>query len=357
MKLLTFIIAIALGLGTQSVALASSKHDHHHEESHGHDEASHESTDEDDHNHHDEEDSHEDDHDHHDEADSHEHDEENDHEAHEDEHEHEEEQVSTIEDAMAKDVGIMTAKARAQTLHQSIVLYGKLVTASEQLSHVRARYSGLIKSVSYSIGDNVKQGSVLARVESNESLKTYSLKAPINGTIIQRHANKGEVTQDQVLFSIANFATLWAELRIYPMQQSLVTKDQPVKLEVNGEHTTGTIEHIIPILDKPYQIARVKIDNSKLGWAPGTLSESQVIVDEFPVKLAVKKLGIQTIGDDQGVFVQSGSEYRFTPLVLGRGDQQYVEVISGLIPGQRYVTENSYLIKADIEKSEAEHDH
>lgn len=320
MKFCTFIIAIAFGLGTQSVAFASAEHDHHHEEAL-------------------------------------EYDEENDHEAHENEHEHEEEQASTIEDAMANEVGITTAKARAQTLHQSTVLYGNLTTAPEQLSHVRARYSGLIKSVSYSKGDRVKQGSVLARVESNESLKTYSIKAPINGTIIQRHANTGEVTQDQVLFAIADFDTLWAELRIYPMQQSLVTQGQRVTLEVNGKQTEGTIEHIIPILDKPYQIARVKIDNSQLGWVPGTLIESHVIVDEFSVKLAVEKLGIQTIGEEQGVFVQSGNEYRFTPLALGRSDQHFVEVLTGLIPGQRYVTENSYLIKADIEKSEAEHDH
>ncbi|MCG8314177.1 MAG: efflux RND transporter periplasmic adaptor subunit [Pseudomonadales bacterium] len=321
MKLLTFIIVIAVGLATRSVALASPKHDHHHQHSHAHGEA-HESTDD-----------------------------ENNHEAHENE------QASTIEDAMAKEVGIITAKARAQTLHQRIVLYGKLATASEQLSHVRARYTGLIKSVSCSIGDSVKQGSILAQVESNESLKTYSINAPINGIVIQRHANKGEITQNQVLFSIANFDTLWAELRIYPMYQSLVAKGQHVKLEVNGEYTTATVEHIIPILDKPYQMARVKIDNSQLGWAPGTLTESHIIVNEFPVNLAVEKLGIQTIGEDQGVFVQSGNEFRFSPLVLGRSDQQYVEVISGLIPGQRYVTENSYLIKADIEKSEAEHNH
>jgi len=34
-----------------------------------------------------------------------------------------------------------------------------------------------------------------------------------------------------------------------------------------------------------------------------------------------------------------------------------VEVLSGLQPGQRYVTGNSYLIKADILKSGASHDH
>jgi cobalt-zinc-cadmium efflux system membrane fusion protein len=32
-------------------------------------------------------------------------------------------------------------------------------------------------------------------------------------------------------------------------------------------------------------------------------------------------------------------------------------VLGGLEPGTEYVTENSYIIKADIEKSGASHDH
>jgi cobalt-zinc-cadmium efflux system membrane fusion protein len=55
--------------------------------------------------------------------------------------------------------------------------------------------------------------------------------------------------------------------------------------------------------------------------------------------------------------VKNNTEYVFTPLQLGRSDMDYVEVIAGLKPGQWYVTTNSYLLKADIEKSEAEHAH
>ncbi len=44
-------------------------------------------------------------------------------------------------------------------------------------------------------------------------------------------------------------------------------------------------------------------------------------------------------------------------LELGRQDETWVEVLSGLKPGVQYVAENSYLIKADIEKSGASHEH
>ena len=75
------------------------------------------------------------------------------------------------------------------------------------------------------------------------------------------------------------------------------------------------------------------------------------------MELAVEKTGLQTLDEEQGVFVKQGDEYRFTPLVTGDSDEQYIEVLSGLLTGQLYVTKNSYLIKADIEKSEAEHEH
>ena len=68
-------------------------------------------------------------------------------------------------------------------------------------------------------------------------------------------------------------------------------------------------------------------------------------------------MGIQQMGGRSGVFVQDGETYRFTPLVIGRSDDRYVEVLDGLKEQQRYVNQNSYLIKADIEKSEAEHEH
>ena len=91
--------------------------------------------------------------------------------------------------------------------------------------------------------------------------------------------------------------------------------------------------------------------------SPGLLVEGRIIIDEFNVPLAVEKNGVQQLGGRSGVFVQEEDTYHFAPLVLGRKDEHYVEVLSGLEESQRYVNRNSYLIKADIEKSEAEHEH
>lgn len=273
-------------------------------------------------------------------------------------HEYVEENISRIQPELANQLEIGTAFASKQTLHQTITVYGSLATGPEQLSHVRARFEGMVKSVNVSIGDEVKAGDLLAEIESNVSLKNYQMRAPIAGKIVQRHANTGEVTQDQVLFSIANFESLWAELRIYPAQQSFVIKGQSViVVENNNAGIEAEINHVIPALEKPYQLARVKIKNTGLALSPGLLVEAHIETGSFQASLAIDKNAIQSLGGREGVFVKHDDEYIFTPLVLGRRDEHFVEVLTGLNHGDEYVNKNSYLIKADIEKSEAEHEH
>ena len=274
-------------------------------------------------------------------------------------HGHEDEEGTTqIEDPMAQTVGIVTERSGEQTLHQTVLTYGRLTTAPEQTSHVRARFSGVITSVQVTIGETVAAGDLLAEVEANESLRKYSIRAPIAGMIVQRHANSGEVTGDQTLFSISSFDNLWAELRIFPAQRSSVAIGQEVFLSMGEQKVETKIEHLLPASDEqPYLIARAKLSNDLSMLSPGSMAEGRIVIDEFNVDVAVKIDALQILGGRTGVFVKHGNKYEFIPLVVGRKDDSYAEVISGLKPDTEYVTRNSYLIKADIEKSEAEHEH
>jgi membrane fusion protein, heavy metal efflux system len=274
-------------------------------------------------------------------------------------HGHEDEEgTSQIEDTMAQTVGIVTERSGEQTLHQTILTYGRLTTAPEQTSHVRARFSGVVTSVQVTIGETVAAGDLLAEVEANESLRKYSIRAPIAGMIVQRHANSGEVTGDQILFSISSFDNLWAELRIFPSQRSSVAIGQEVFLSIGEQKVKTKIEHLLPAGDEqPYLIARAKLSNDLSMLSPGSMAEGRIVIDEFNVDVAVKIDALQILGGRTGVFVKHGNKYEFIPLVVGRKDDSYAEVISGLKPDTEYVTRNSYLIKADIEKSEAEHEH
>ena len=73
--------------------------------------------------------------------------------------------------------------------------------------------------------------------------------------------------------------------------------------------------------------------------------------------LAVKASALQTFRDWDVVFMADGGMFEIAILELGRRDSEWVEVVSGLKAGQKYVTENSFIIKADLGKSGASHDH
>ena len=67
--------------------------------------------------------------------------------------------------------------------------------------------------------------------------------------------------------------------------------------------------------------------------------------------------GLQGFRDFTVVYAKVGDQYEVRMLEIGRKAGPWVEVLSGITLGTEYVALNSYLIKADIEKSGASHDH
>lgn len=283
------------------------------------------------------------------------------HDAHEDHEAHDEHAdagVSQIAPAMARELGISVRSAGPGTLHRTLTTFGQLVTPPSQESHIRARFPGLITQVHARLGETVKAGDLLAEVESNESLRTYQIRAPIDGLVIERHANIGEFAQDQVLFTVVDFDPLWAELRVFPGQRAQVAPGQPVALSTAELRQAGAVAQLVPGgADKPYVLARVALDNRDHLWLPGLWVQGEIAVETLPVALVVANRALQTYQGETVVFVQQGERYTPRPLQLGRSDGHYSEVRGGLAAGETYVLDNSYLIKADLEKSSAAHEH
>jgi cobalt-zinc-cadmium efflux system membrane fusion protein len=104
-------------------------------------------------------------------------------------------------------------------------------------------------------------------------------------------------------------------------------------------------------------VAHAPLDNSLGHWTPNQSLEAAVTVAEISVALMIDNRALQSFRDWQVVFIQVGDTYEIRPLELGQSDGQFTEVLGGLNAGDRYVVDNSYLLKADLEKSGASHDH
>jgi membrane fusion protein, heavy metal efflux system len=99
------------------------------------------------------------------------------------------------------------------------------------------------------------------------------------------------------------------------------------------------------------------LENSDGTWRPGLFVDGEIVVEESEVPVAVRSSALQTFRDWDVVFMQDRNIFEIAILELGRRDEEWVEVVSGLKAGQKYVADNSFIIKADIGKSGATHDH
>ncbi|MCB1679793.1 MAG: HlyD family efflux transporter periplasmic adaptor subunit [Halioglobus sp.] len=244
------------------------------------------------------------------------------------------------------------------SIERHIGVYGRLVTPPDRVVQSRARFPGIIHDIRINVGDPVSRDQVLAVIESNESLRSYELRSPIAGVVQERMANVGEITGATPLFTLVNNDTLWAELRIFPSQRFEVQPGQDVHVSHNGHLHDSHIASVTPgTQGQPYVVARVALTNSRGDMAPGDMVSAQVDAEKVAVALAVASRAVQTLEEQPVVFVQAGDRYTARTVSLGRTDGRFTEVRSGLEAGERYVADNSYLLKAELLKAGASHEH
>lgn len=273
------------------------------------------------------------------------------------EEEHDEEIVQ-ISAALAQELGIETELAGEGVINRNLLLYGRTMPDPQGVSHVSARYPGMIMAIVPSLGDSVKEGDAIAVIEANTSLQTYEIKAPLSGIVVEKHANPGELALGQPLLTIAKYDNIWVDLAVFPGDSQLVRSGMSVTIRMDARVAESAIRYINPSQgESPTVIARVPLENLDSVWTPGLLVEGLVHVESESVALAVKNDALQLFEDNQVVFVLEGDTYEPRVVTLGKSDPFLTEILSGLEVGERYVVANSYLIKADLEKEGVEHDH
>lgn len=267
---------------------------------------------------------------------------------------------STIAKEIADAAGIKVETAGPATLVETVSLYGRIVAADSHRRDVGARFPGIIRSVRKRLGDTVRSGEALAVIESNESLQTYTVSAPIGGVITERNANEGEQTAERALFTIVDPNVVWAELSVFQRDRARVRPGATVAVKATDSDVTvtGRVDRVdVQAGANQMVTARVTLDNPQGELLVGSFVTAEVAVAKHEVPLAVKTSGLQPFRDFTVVFERIENTYEVRMLELGKRYGEWVEVLGGLEPGAQYVVENSYLIAADIGKSGASHDH
>ena len=269
---------------------------------------------------------------------------------------------TTIPTQRAAAMGVRVEHAGQGVIADQHEVQGLLTPVEGSIAKVQARFPGPIRALRANVGDTVRAGQPLATIESNLSLTTYTINAPISGVVLAREASVGAVaTEGMALYEIANLGDLWVDLHIFGRDAQHIRPGNGVVITrmSDGESAETRIERILPSTATASQstVARARIKNSDGMWRPGSAVRARITVDEQRSAITIPLTALQTAGTEDVVFVVVGEKYTQRPVRLGKRDARRVEVLAGLKPGESVVTEQSFLIKADIEKSTAEHDH
>lgn len=269
---------------------------------------------------------------------------------------------TTISADVARSAGIRVAAAGPGVIADEHEVQGLLTPMESRVAKVMARFPGPIRRLNANVGDRISAGQALAVVESNLSLTSYSVVSPIPGVVLARNASVGAVAGEGApLFEIADLSSLWVDLHIFGADAQHIQPGVPVTVTRMSDGATAetTLERVLPGTATASQstVARATLRNSDGLWRPGSAVKARITVDRQPASLVVPLTALQTFRDWDAVFVRVGDTYEVRPLELGKRDAQQVEVLSGLKVGDQVVVEQSYVVKADIEKSGASHDH
>jgi multidrug efflux pump subunit AcrA (membrane-fusion protein) len=264
-----------------------------------------------------------------------------------------------MSDAKVAAAEIELARAAPAVLHDSLLLNGMVQANQESLVQVTPRFPGVVRQVRKRIGDHVEKGDILAIVESNQSLTPYELKAALAGTIIDRQTTLGEyVSEQKPAFVIADLSTVWVDFSVYRRDLGRVRVGDQILIDPadGGPRIEAKISYVSPVGSSETQsaLARAVVPNPDQRLRPGLFATGRLTLSAKKVAVAVKSSAMQTLENRTVVFVRDGEKFEARDVEIGERDPDFAEVTFGILEGDLYAAQNSFIVKAELAKGGAE---
>ena len=257
-----------------------------------------------------------------------------------------------------------TLFARATSLWQ-----GKVVTENDYL---RARASAQDARVKFNtarqklltLGLSEEQIATLPD-QPAASLRQQELRSPIAGRIAERRVDLGALVgregQESELYVVVDLSELWVDLSVAPADLPAIREGQEITVAIgtSGERAPARIIFVSPLLDRDTRAARVvaSLANPNYAFRPGSFVTAEIPLSQDHAEVVVPRSALQTVKGERTVFVRTERGFEARQVAIGREDDRAVEIVSGLFAGEIIATTNTFVLKAELGKTEAEHQH
>jgi cobalt-zinc-cadmium efflux system membrane fusion protein len=194
-------------------------------------------------------------------------------------------------------------------------------------------------------------------------MSRLALRSPLGGTVVEKHLVTGEsVDALESVFVVADLRTVFVRTAVPAASLARVREGVRaiVTVDGGGDPVEGRIAYLGPVADPRSRAveARIPVPNASGALRPGLAATVRLVVEEFDVPVALPREAVVVHEGREVVFVRGeGGVFEARPVVLGRRDARSVEVTSGVVAGDAVVVRNAFLLKAELGKSSAEHQH
>ncbi|MEN8661735.1 MAG: efflux RND transporter periplasmic adaptor subunit [Lentimonas sp.] len=249
---------------------------------------------------------------------------------------------------------LQTVEIEEQIFETTVFSIGRIEEIPSKLSVLSSRVAGRVSELKVFEGDYVEVGDVIATVETRQlgdPPPTISLKAPQSGLVIASHVRLGQPVQPDVeMMDISDRSQMWAVAKIPEKEASGVQVGSLARIQVpalgeglfeatlvrfgvNADRSAGAVEGIF------------LMENVDGRLRPGMRAEFAVVLGQRDDVLAVPREAIQGDPANRIVFVKDfdlPNAFLRVPVVTGERNDRFVEILSGLFPGDEVVTQGSY---------------
>ncbi len=188
---------------------------------------------------------------------------------------------------------------------------------------------------------------------SDNSLTRYEILSPLNGQVLRKNLTLGEMVETTTpVYRVADMSTVWVEIDVLQNQLPHLKKGMTVGIRTDNplRKAQGVLTYIGPLVGKQTRTAngRALLANPKGFWRPGLFVTVEIEAARKEVPVVISKNAVQDVGAKSVVFVPEMNGFEAKIVTTGASDENHVEITSGLFPGEAYVSEGAFELKAAL---------
>ena len=261
-----------------------------------------------------------------------------------------------LTESAVDNLGIEVVQSEEITFESTFFVIGRLQEIPSNHSVVSSRIAGRVTGLNVIAGDHVEKGDVVIKLESRAAGNpppTIELKAPASGIVADSHVRLGEpVEPSNEMMDILDLTKLWAiasvpqqeagnlkigtkaRIKIAAMGDEFV-EGELIRFGTTADASSGTFEAIF------------LIDNPESKLRPGMRAEFSIVTSTRENVTAIPREAVQGDVTNRVVYIADfdlPNSFVKSSVVTGEENDRYIEIKSGLFPGDEVVTKGAYLL-------------